>query len=137
MMNYVRQKPNRKTVGFLFHLRVHNVFAKSENKLGRWIRETIGEPPVIYDSLALQKTLQQFEIYMKERGYYSSKIDYVVKPRGFKAKKVRVSYKIKAGNPYKIQSIQYEIPDSNLAKIIQTQASRSLLLKDNTFDIQT
>ena len=137
MMNYVRQKPNRKTFGVLFHLRVHNLFAKSNKRVGSWIRETIGEPPVIYDSLALQKTLQQFEIYMKERGYYSSKIDYVVKPRGFKAKKVRVSYKIKAGNPYKIQSIQYEIPDSNLAKIIQTQASRSLLLKDNTFDIQT
>ena len=136
MMNYVRQKPNRKTVGFLFHLRVHNLFAKSERKLGTWIRETIGESPVIYDSLALQKTLQQFEIYMKERGYYSSVIDYSVKPKCNK-QKIHVAYKIKTGEPYKIQSIQYEIPDTNLAEIIKDNASRSLLVKDNPFDIQT
>jgi outer membrane protein assembly factor BamA len=135
--NYLQQPPNRKTLGILFHLRVYNTFKNSDGRFGTWIRETIGEEPVIYDSTANAKTIQQFIIYLKEQGYYYPKIQHDIKPKGIHNKKIKVSYNIDPGTPYIINTIEYEIPDSNIARLVDIFSKESQIKKGNIFNIQT
>jgi hypothetical protein len=135
MMNYVRQKPNRKTLGFLFHLRVHNTFLKSERKVGSWIRETIGEEPALYDSSLNARTVQQFHIYLREQGYYSPEITVHPKTRGLHKKKTRVNYRIRSGEPYIIQTVLYEVPDTNISAIIAKSSQRAHVSEGKLFSV--
>lgn len=137
MAHYHRQKPNRKTLGFLFHLRVHNAYRNSSGKAGSWIRETIGEQPAIYDSIAQNRTIRQFEIYLKEQGYYSPIISTQVKTSFINSQKARVIYSIETGKPYIISSIQYDIPDTNIARIVARNINRSAISEQAVFNVHS
>ncbi|MFO7868634.1 MAG: BamA/TamA family outer membrane protein [Bacteroidales bacterium] len=134
--NYIQQNPNRKTLGVLFHLRIYNLYKHNDNKIGSWMRKTIGEKPVIYDSAATKKTINQFNIYLKEQGYYNSIITYQTKDKGIHNQKKHVTYTIHPGTPYTIDSIQYAIPDSNIAHIIHNHSDNSPVQIGENFKIK-
>ena len=35
-----------------------------------WLKYKIGEPPVVFDSSYMKKTIKQFNIYLKKKGFY-------------------------------------------------------------------
>ena len=47
--NYIKPKPNRKFLGTRMRLSFYYTFEDSERKFGSWMRDIIGEPPVLYD----------------------------------------------------------------------------------------
>jgi outer membrane protein assembly factor BamA len=128
----VKQKPNKRILGiFKFHLAVHNLYSEtSENK----IKESVGEPPVIYDSLLTDRTVNQLKLYADKRGYFDSEVNYTVKK---KKNKVKIKYHIKAGEPYKIKSINYVFEDDELKKLSFFILRNTIadLRPGNTFDI--
>jgi len=137
MLNYIKQKPNRKTFGILFHNRVYNAWKNSDGKVGSWIKETIGEEPVIFDSTLQQKSVKQLEFYLRERGYYNSKITYSSKSSGIDNKKVKSKYFITTGNPHIISSISYNIQDSVLKETVQNSIRKNIVQKKERFNLST
>ncbi len=69
--------------------------------LREWYKYEIGEPPVIYDSSAFNKTLEQMTAYLKQKGYYYGKAEGLVKYKGHK--KAVVSYVVTSGERYFIR----------------------------------
>ncbi|XOV68416.1 MAG: BamA/TamA family outer membrane protein [Fluviicola sp.] len=67
-----------------------------------WYKYEIGEPPVIFDSSAFNKTLEQMNAYLKQRGYYYGNAEGTVKKEG--NKKVKVSYIVTTGERYHISN---------------------------------
>jgi outer membrane protein assembly factor BamA len=128
----IKQKPNKKILGlFRFHLWVHNRYKEdSESK----IKLNIGEAPVIFDSLLTEKSLKQLKIYTKNRGYFDSKISFSTKEN---RNQIKVKYKIEAGAPYLIKSVEYVFADDEIkAKSFLILRKTLLDLKPgNTFDI--
>jgi len=55
--NYIQQKPNRRTLFiFKFHLSIYNIAnGGKERKWKNWIKDVIGEEPVIYDEYLEKK----------------------------------------------------------------------------------
>ncbi len=139
-----KQKPNRKILGvFRFHLGIYNLvnttktsepkngYQRFTKKAKEWIKRTIGEEPVIYDSLATLKSLGQMELYMHNKGYFNA----VVKDSAvFKNKKANVYYYIKTENAYTIRTITRESKDSLINAILNTEQDLSLIKSGNNYD---
>lgn len=134
LSSHIYQKPNRRT----FFLRSGTwIYLKTEHSQKRfptWLRETFGEAPVYYDSLATQGSIEQFRIFLNERGFYAADIHSHARPRGRRKNKMKVHYNIVAGNKYMVRSINYAIADTNLLAIVQQR--RSGLTPPMAFDVQ-
>ena len=130
--NYIRQKPNKKILGFKFHLSLYNLSNKDkDNFFNRWLR-SIGEEPVIYDEFSRQKTVSQLELYLRNKGYYNSIVqDTTI----LKNRKARTIYNLTLNEPFKIESIKYMFEDTTLSSYILPDTINSLLTKGQLFDV--
>lgn len=77
-----------------------------------WVKYKIGEAPVIFDSLAYNKTVEQYAIYLRKKGfYYGSLKDTVIYQKNRKA---IVTYELTPGPRYIIDSVYVSANNSLL-----------------------
>ena len=162
----LRQRPNRKIFGiFPFYVWAYNVpnpnkFEKRNEKrlkklekknakraekgkdplelkpFGSWWRETVGEAPVVYDSSSTRRSEKQLETYLVKHGWFNAIVESETKIRR-SGQRVEVTYKITGNTPYRINSLTYEIPDSNLIAHTKTsRATRNNLKPGDQFNIE-
>ncbi|HKK38863.1 MAG TPA: POTRA domain-containing protein, partial [Cryomorphaceae bacterium] len=142
----VKQEPNRKILGARFYLWAYNVpdpdkfdkrnekrlkklqkknekrlekgkEPKEFNPFGSWWRETVGEPPVVFDSSLVNKSAEQIRIFLVKHGYFNAEVSTQIKTKEKKQMKTAV-YLIKAKQAYTIDSLTFDIPDDYLAKLV-------------------
>ena len=135
LQNYIRQEPNNRIFWlYPFQLHVYQ-FAerRSENRLTNWLKNSVGEPPVIYDQTLTETTAQQFKLYLQQKGYFNASVDYDV---DFKEsqRKANITYNLKGGTPYRVRNIDYSIPDERVAEHIYNDTINSLLNRNETYD---
>jgi len=160
----LRQEPNRKILGVRFYLWAYNVpnpekFDKRNEKrlkklekkntkriekgkkpkefkpFGSWWRETVGEPPVVYDTSLVVKSVEQVETFLVKHGYFNAEVRAEVKVHERKQMK-EVTYKVNTHVPYLIDSLSFDISDERLSFL--TQESRRLrkhVSEGDRFDI--
>jgi len=136
---YIQQKPNRTTAEiFRWHLFIYNISkTDKERKVPKWLGiyklgKIVGEPPVIVDSLLVEKTKIQFLKYLNSKGYYNATVfDTII----YKDKKAYVEYKIKSNTPYVYNKIRYSFKDLTIRDIILTDTLNSFIKKDKLVDI--
>lgn len=101
-----------------------------------WLKYKIGDPPVVFDSIPYEKTIEQLGAYMRSRGYYSSAVTAVVKYS--KSRKVKAKYNIVTGNRFFIESITIETKNSTVRNVyneyLEKQEEHPLIGKP--FDIE-
>lgn len=130
LATHLRQKENLRILGmFKLHLWLYNLSRIDKEK--GWLKN-IGEPPVIYDEGLTQKSVQQLKQYLDNKGYYQSSVRDTVY---FKKKKAKVEYIVKAGQPYRMDHISYQVKDPELGKLIQQDSDESLLKSGEVFDV--
>jgi len=139
--NYLKQHDNTKTaLLFNFHLWIYNIAndkaGKKEQKLKKWLGiyklgNIIGEPPVIIDSTLTQASVKQIHRYLQNKGYYYADIKDSIHVFGSKKKKANIYYLIKTGQAFRINTIKYNIPDTNILNLMLTDTSHSPI-KHNT-----
>lgn len=133
LRNYIRQQPNRRLLGiYRFHLNIYQFADRGEeNRVRRWMKNTIGEPPVIYDPFLAEQTRRQFELYLHNKGHFNAIVEQDVV---FRKKRARVNYTISAGKPYFIRNIEYNIRDNHLAGFVYADTINSLIVRGNPYD---
>ncbi len=142
----IKQKPNRRIIGlFRFHLGIYNLFYSSNVETSKhwyvravrnskkWIKTTIGEEPVLLDSLATRKSVNQLNIYLHNKGYFNASVKDTVH---FKRKKAKVIYTIKTGTPYTIRNISRESKDTLINIFLQSEKNQSLLKSGENYDVE-
>ncbi|MFQ5335357.1 MAG: hypothetical protein ACE5DN_04720, partial [Flavobacteriales bacterium] len=132
----VKQHPNRRLMGiFRFHLWIYNSVSrkkdKRETKFRSWLKNTVGEPPVILDDALTKKTSIQVSRYLENKGYFNNHIS---DSTFYKGKKATVHYFIKPGSPYTIRRFSFAISDTSLVKPIKICSKKSLVLQGNHYD---
>lgn len=124
LANYLRQNANHRVLGGLkLQLAFYNMAGHDTTKwYNRWIQR-VGTPPVIYDSALTVASQEQLHMALSNRGYMNNTVDYRVKTDSVK-RKASVDYDITLGDPYYIRSIDYDIPDESLHRLILADSSR-------------
>lgn len=124
LKRYVRQLPNSKVLGMRIGLGVYNLARPEPRyKFGRWLHR-IGEPPVIYDESLTAQSVDNLRLYLNSRGFYHCEVRDSVYPKG--KQRMAVEYKVKFGEPTRIDSVRYDISDSAAARYVNAA-------RDNTF----
>jgi len=133
---YIRQKPNRKLLGFYrFHLQVYLLADKGrQGRIKSWFKNTIGEAPVIYDEGMMESSRKQFELYMLSKGFFNASVESKMVPEG--KKKAVVEYHITSGTPYTLRNIKYNISDPQINTYINQNAEKSLLFEGMNYDTE-
>jgi hypothetical protein len=133
LKSYYRQRPNRRILGFYrFHLQIYN-FADGapSNSITRWMKNTIGEPPVLVNHSLTLNTVTQFRLYMQSKGYFNAEVDFLESEKG---KKKNITYTITGNTPYTIRNISYNIFDAHIAGFVLGDTVNSLLKRKSRYD---
>ncbi len=132
LVPYIRQKPNKKIFGARFHLGLYNL--SNLEKSGwphSWLRN-IGEEPVIYDSLATEKSKEQITSYVASKGYFDGRVSDTVKTA---KRKSEVYYDVKLKTPYIIRNLSYDIPDTSIRALFYFDSVNCLIERGRPYDV--
>ncbi len=143
LRTYVRPVTNKK---FMDIFRVKTVFydmgqptygkngETKDGKFRKFLRERMGEAPVLLDSAEIVNSIDQLKIVMKQLGYFDSEVNYHVKYIGKKAKKAEVDYFVTAHEPYTISRIDYDIPIQEYKRIVVLNQRKTVLYVGMQYD---
>ena len=134
LKSYVRQQENLKVLGFWkLYLRVYNLSGQNEHKkINRWLRK-IGEEPIIFDSILVERSVSQLQLFLNNQGYYQAEVlDVIHYPT---KKRVKVTYNINAGHRYRIKDVFYKIEDDSLKYLIMSDTANSVLKSGRGFSL--
>lgn len=116
LINYLRQIPNHRVLlGWKLQLGTYNLSGKDSTKwYNKWLRR-LGQPPAIYDQSLTDASVKQLAQTMVNRGYLDVNVraDTVIHGR-----KINVNYHVETGEPHKINSFDYNLPDSAIEEIV-------------------
>lgn len=100
--------------------------------LSKWLR-SIGEAPVLIDSVQTHRSAKQVEQYLSNHGYFHARVkdSIVYLP---KRNRAEVFYIVSAGDPYRYTSISYQIDDRILYELYMQSWGLSLLRKGSLFN---
>ena len=132
LKNYLRQTPNHEILGGVkFQLAIYNWSGKDSTKwYNKWVRK-LGQPPVIYDPSLTEASKSQLRLALINKGYMDAIVEADTVSKG---KKMQVDYRIKAGEPHYINSLEYEIPDDTIRSLIFQDSTKLLLKEKALFD---
>lgn len=93
----------------------------------------IGEPPVIFDSTLTAQTRFQLSKYLFSKGFFNNKVsDSISFFRG--TQRAHVFYQLHAGTVFTISTINYDIEDAELKKLVLSSNDNSLLEVGMNYD---
>ncbi len=146
---YIKQKPNKAiflnlwriylTSYNLLHNRKDETPEFQEKKHGFFSRlrlksvEALGEPPVIFDSTKIAYSVLQMQTFLRNKGYYDSKIS--TKVIHHRKKKVKVIYSVVLGEPYIVKNIFIDAPLPHLKSLIKQDSNNLPMKKGGLFDV--
>lgn len=162
--SYIKQKPNRKILGFVrFHLWLHNLANEDKIKRKRIARDKkTDEKNIVRVSKGKKEKKKKQQLFgewllnvSEPPVIYDSfliqksakQIKLLLNNKGYfvstvtdsveyrRKKKVNVYYKINASAPYTFNDLSYKIQDQILANYVVADSSKTLLVKGNNYDV--
>ena len=136
LKSYVRPIPNKK---FMDLFRIKTVFYEwgqptydkngntKDDKFRKFLRERVGEAPVLLDSVDITNSVDQLKIVMKQLGYFDAEVDYAVTYKRKDQKKSKVDYFVTAHEPYTVSRIRYDISIPEYKRIVVLNQRKSVL----------
>ena len=139
LYNFLRQTPNHKVLGFAkLQLATYNLSGRDSTKwYNRWLRR-LGQAPVIYDPELTDASARQLRLALINRGYVDARVEADTISKSGK-KRIDVHYHIIPGEPFRVENISYNVPDTTLRRLILASARESdlrpgMLLDRNVLD---
>ena len=130
---YIRQTPNAKWFSlFKTQLYVYNLSGRDTTRwLNRALRR-VGDAPVIFDAVEMETSRKEMMKAVQNMGYMGADVQTQVEKKN---KKLKLTYKVVTGHPYKVRSITYDIADSCIWKCMQRDTIGTYLSENMMFDV--
>ncbi len=134
LVNYLRQTPNHKVLGFArLQLGTYNLSGKDSTKwYNRWLRR-MGQPPVIFSEDLTDASSRQLRLALINKGYMDASVEVDTAARPDR-KKINVTYNVTTRSPHRVASMTYEIPDTTIRRFIMADSARLTIRPGNNFD---
>lgn len=79
-----------------------------------WLAETVGEKPVVLDTILVDKTASQLSVFMSKKGYFDNRVESEIIYNKRNKRKAKVIYNLYPDESHHIKSIVYEIQDPEI-----------------------
>lgn len=132
----VRPKPNSSFLGIRLKLTLYNIAGvpKKEKGLRNWLRNKIGEPPVLGTDVNLDGNNKVIVNILQNYGYFSASSSGV---KETKNKKTKAVFEVVTGPRTYIRDVYYQRSDSSkLAKDVASNESKSILKPGDPYSFQ-
>ncbi|RAI99733.1 outer membrane protein assembly factor BamA [Chitinophaga skermanii] len=131
------QQPQNKFLGTRLKVWLYNQ-KYNENK-SNWFWNAVLSPknlaePVIYDSTRIAESVIRMRSYLENQGYFYATVDYSVNT---KRKKTEVDYNVNTGKSFIIDTVTYNIPNPDIARIVESSNKLSLVKKNIPYKGET
>lgn len=132
----LRPDPNFSIFGLRPTLWVYNIMGtpKKEKGIRSWIKNNIGEPPVLLEQVRPEVNVSLIENRLNNMGFFSPAVEYEVKQENRKAS---ISYVARVDQVYRIKEVIYPQGDSLLNQAIKETQAESLLKPGDPYNLQT
>lgn len=135
LQGLLRPKPNTSFLGLRPKLYIYNIAGVPKKKKGlkNYMRNKLGEPPVLFSSVNIDRNNQILQNRLQNRGYFRAFItaDSVVKDR-----KAKVVYTAETGPQFKIKSVVFAKNDtSKLGRAVAGTADKTVLKVGESYDL--
>lgn len=129
----LRPKPNASILGFRYKLFFYNLAGTPTGKgLRYFIRNKLGEPPVLTSQVNFEKNRQVLQNRLENRGFFSTTVSF---DTAAKNRKMTVTYHVNAKPQYKIRSVKFPSDSSELSKAITRVTRRSRLKVGDAYNL--
>lgn len=121
LKKYVRQKGNSR---WFSALKIPlGVYSLAGSDTAKWINRTlhsIGEAPVIFDSVQARQSCEILQLCLQNQGYLDAQVELYTDLRG---RKLNAIYVLHPGKPYYVRRLSYDIQDSAVARLLEHNGS--------------
>lgn len=130
----VRPVPNSKILGMRVKLWAYNIAGTPKGRgLKYWLKYKFGEPPVIAEYSALQKSSAVLQNRLENRGYFH---DTVTLDTSVKHKKLTAVYTAQIYDRYKLGAVTFPSGFDNISLAIKKTEDETFLKKDEYYDLE-
>lgn len=136
LRSYVRQSPNTRWFSLLkLPLATYSLSGRDST---RWLNRTLrsmGEPPVVFDTLAARQTCDDLRRQLQNMGYMHATVNMEQRLRS--EKKVDVTYKLHPGPVFFVRRVAYDIQDPNIGQLLTAigDSAHRLLREGQRLDV--
>ena len=116
---------------------------KTCNGLWPWLAYTVGEPPVLLDTVLMNKGARQMQIYLRKNGYFNAVVraECTLNEESnlfWKAgKKSNVVYHVELKDLYTINTVTWSSDDALIKEQIPTLREKTLVTPGSRFRVET
>lgn len=135
LSSLVIQKPNKRILGVVpFKLWLYNMrYEKySQDADNYQLQSKTVEPPVVYDSTLVRRTVLNMKSFLFNRGYFYARINDTVK---FRDQKAYVTYRVETGISYLINKINLDIDDPEIKRVVSEVMNETVLRTGQPFSM--
>jgi outer membrane protein insertion porin family len=130
LQGLTRPKPNTKILGLPIKLWMYNL--GSSKGLGKWLRNKLGEPPVLMSQVNVERNVEVLDNYLENRGFFHVKVS---GDTTIKGKKGSAKYGVETGPEYKINEIHFPEDSSALGSAVRATRPKTLLKAGAPFNL--
>ena len=123
--------PNKTVFGFPYRVWLWYKVGepKKQKGLKYWLRNKVGEAPVLSPSVNVKANAANFQTYLENKGYFKTIVSGDTTIKGYK---VTAKYKVTLGMPYKINTFTWILDSSStIAKDINKLLPKESYVKKN------
>lgn len=130
----LRPKPNSQFLGLRPKLFFYNLAGEPKKEKGfrYWLRNKVGEPPVLFSKVDLAYNSNLLRNYTENKGYFKTKTNADSTRHG---KKATAEYTVWTVKQYKIKNVIFPQESSALSKSISKTKKRTLLISGKPYDL--
>ena len=132
---FLRQKPNSSMILLgRVKLKAYNIPKNDSTWLNRQLLKR-GEAPVLYSDRLTGISMEQIRLQLGNKGYLNAEVDTIVEK---KDKRVNITYKVTAHEPYRIRNFTDTIAsvDSAIYKILESRRRLDIIKEGDVFDLE-
>lgn len=101
-----------------------------QSKLNKWMREKLGEEPVVYDSTQLSSSEERMTNYLINQGYFNAQ---VVSSHVLEKKKADVTFKAIPAKRFLFSDYVLEIEDPDIEKVVKANMKTTFIKKGQPY----
>ena len=136
LQGLTRPRPNKKFFGIRYKLFFYNLAGEPKKEKGfrYWMRNKLGEPPVLMSQVNLSSNVAVLQSYLSSKGYLQATGNGETEVKGKTGKAV---YNMYTGNRYTLNNISFPTVDTSyqITRIINDKNHQTLLKKGDYYDL--